>query len=219
MSGTSVSKLANQLAQVAVTGKPKKKKKQAQPKVVVVAKKRSKPRNKVSPSLGTMRLRERELLASVKVGTSVLYPGVWKEKSGTPPSLAKVQKMFSRIKFHSLKVWWIGTAGTTVGGSVIMAWDKGGVFRDSDVTKVTRQQVAATQPNLVMSAWVDGTNRPLSLSGVSLLGSVGNGWFDPKASDFSDGLPALLVVNVAGAEAMGDIWIEYDVTLDGLNGL
>lgn len=168
-----------------------------------------------------MRLRDRELLGTVSAPTdggesiTIFYPARRGSKAGSPAVLTKVQGMFSRIRFNSLRVWWVGTGGTTLGGSVILSWDKAAALGE-DASKISRVQVAGLQPNVVLPAWCDGQSKPLVLAGASLQGGVGTGWFSSDAKDFGDCLPALLIVSNSG-KGSGDVWIEYDVTLTGLH--
>lgn len=194
-----------------------KKKKQTQPPAVPKARRRNRNRNNKASSsgLGTMRIRDKELLTTVdKAETVLAYPCLGPSGKIAPPVLSKLQAMFSRIKFHSLKVWWVGSTGTTKGGSVILAWDRGGTY--AKATTITRQQVAGIQPNVCVAGYENATRQPLTLSPSSLMGGVGAGWYTVNAADFGDAFPAILLVNVSG-EAQGDVWIEYDVSLSGLH--
>lgn len=209
----SVNKLAQDLAKVALS-ETKKARANATPpgKSKAGRKNRARKRRANAAGLGTMRLRDRELLGTVTAEGAFVYSPSSREGLTGPPVLVSIQKMFSRIKFHSLKAWWVGSAGTTVGGSVILTWDKGGLLKSNS----SRSQVAASQPNTIYSAWENGSNKPLMLGQQFLKGSVGDGWYEIKAADFGDALPAQLCVHNQG-KGSGDLWIEYDVSLTGLH--
>lgn len=215
MSSKSVEQLAKKLANAAMSSTPKQGKQTQPPKKPKAGRKARARKRANAAGLGTMRLRDKELLFSVTAdGTQKAYPS-WKTGTGNlqPPVLSKLQGMFSRIRWHSLKVWWVGTTGMTVGGSVILAWDKSGTY-DAQSTLPERQQVAGTQPNVVVAGWENAVRQPLILSGAALQGAVGTGWYQ-KGAAFSDAFPAMLLVNTSGG-AKGDVWIEYDVSLSGL---
>lgn len=219
MSTKSVNQLAKKLANTAISQVPKGKKKQpvaVKPK----SKRKARPRGGNVQNLGTMRIRDRELLCSItEAGTTVAYPGLGPENAAKPPDLAAFLKMFSRIKYHSLKIWWVGSSGMSAAGSIILAWDVGSAVlkpNAADLKKVTRQMVAGIQPNACFAGYENASNRPLSLSPAALQGSVGTGWFQVTSGDIGDSIPAVLFINSNGV-AVGDVWIEYDVSLSGLH--
>lgn len=99
-------------------------------------------------------LKTEEVLCTLTMGAGLtehsyhvsLRPGGTNNSAGHLGALAK---LYERMKWHSVTVHYIGSVGSTVGGTVAV-----GIDYDTDITKpLTLAQVAAMQPNRQVSAF------------------------------------------------------------------
>lgn len=166
-------------------------------------------------SAGEIRIRRRELLVSAKSGadpgkeaifSSQLYPSSF-------PWLKNVAKCFERFKWNRLEFTWRPAVGTTTNGLVTygILWDPAAKAPDS------RDKVSALTPVMDHPFWQSTENSPLTIAGPRLRA---RNWYNMSSTDVSDSSPGLFALAFAFGSSvintlMGEIWVEYDIVLDG----
>lgn len=158
---------------------------------------------------GELRIRKKELLESLSLEEGKTEIVQSKEiVPDTFPWLKGVATSFEKVKWHSMKMYWKPAVGTTEGGLVTMGvrWESGKVS-DNRVT------VAALTPSATGAVWEDGEKRPLVVPPARLMTRA---WYIIGAKD-SDAGPGTLEVGVTGSpgKVLGEVWVEYTVTLAG----
>nr|QKN22640.1 coat protein [Erysiphe necator associated sobemo-like virus 1] len=183
-------------------------------------KKRRTRRRKQQTSVGTMgevTLARRELAATVKLNVS--------EQSANgaihivPDSftfLKGIGKSFDRFRWSKIHFFYKPAVGTTYGGLVSI-----GIDWDSQAGVQDRQQISALTPNRAFSAWSDTEKSPLVLPTNRLQSRE---WYLPhreNADDIDKG-PGILKWAVDGektttGKTIGEIWVDYSVSMSGTN--
>lgn len=128
------------------------------------------------------------------------------------PGLHKFAGIYERITWHSAKVWWRPSLGTTEAGMVTYGidWDLKGA-----TDSLTRAQIALYTPSVSHAVWHDTSSKPTVLP-ASRLSSRKIMFFSQEASSI-DGAPAALVALSSHPRGGGEFWIEYTVTLSGVH--
>lgn len=129
--------------------------------------------------------------------------------------LKGVSKVFDRIRWNSLQVYYKPAVGTTFGGlvSVGMDWD----FATSDVD---REKISGFTPSMTMAAWKDTQNEPMILPANRLQSRQ---WYSPNGTgDWVDKGPGKLhwaasTTTQASDMVVGELWVKYSVTMQGTN--
>lgn len=158
---------------------------------------------------GELRLKKKELLASLAIPKgSTEMVNTHEIKPETFPWLGNVAKSFEKVKWHQMKVYWKPAVGTTVGGLVTF-----GIRWEYDKKSETRPAVAAQTPSKTGAVWEDGERNPMVVPANRLMTRT---WYIIGAGK-ADGGPGQLEVGVTGPEAqvLGEVWVEYTVTLAG----
>lgn len=167
---------------------------------------------------GTASLRAGELDAVVRVTRKDILMTVEGNKlmhaelhHNNLPGLHKFAGIYERITWHSAKVWWRPSLGTTEAGMVTYGvdWD----LKNTDA--LTRAQIALYTPSASHAVWMDTSSKPLILPAARL--SSRKIMFFSQEANSIDGSPACLVALSTHAKGGGEFWIEYTVTLSGVH--
>lgn len=162
------------------------------------------PKGRTVPLDGSIRIRRRELLASLKLGDS----GSKALKVADFPWLKKIAAAYDRVKWHRCILTWRPAVGTTTGGQIIFGPDW-----DSNSTTTTVEAISCLTPVYESPLWQGGSltlppGRLMTRKEYQVRG-------DTKTAD-ADLSPAYIVYNVGGKDGdAGHLWIEYEVTLFG----
>lgn len=173
------------------------------------SRRRRRQRNGCNLTEGEIRLRRRELLTTVEVkaGTSSVLSQVDLEASKFK-FLASLYNSFERIKFHRLAIVYKSAVGTTVGGMITYAID----WTCSSDPK-DRATLSSYTPNMSHPVW-ESPKAGIQLPAARLQSRA---WYvNNSAADIVDRCPArLLYAAEAAPQVVGEIWVEYDVTMSG----
>lgn len=125
------------------------------------------------------------------------------------PWLYKLATSFDQIQWHSARVYYKPAVGTTFAGSLVL-----GVDWNADADKAGRNIVQACTPVIEAAAW-----QPTSLTlPPSRLQS--RRYYFITAAEKKDAAPGALLYNLKASKQtaqsfVGDIWLEYRVSLLG----
>lgn len=159
---------------------------------------------------GTITLQRSEILTSIEVadkatstkGAIKLLPN-----ASVMPWLFKLTSSFDQIVWHSARVYYKPAVGTTYFGSLVL-----GVDWNPSATAADRTVVQACSPVIEAAAW-----QPLQLVLPSSRLQSRKFYF-VAAPAAQDAAPAAILYNlkcssVSGQTFVGDIWLEYRVSL------
>lgn len=180
---------------------------------------KKRPRRRSRPSAvtteGTIMFARKELLRTVKLDKSQSETKTSVDLVANSFSFLKgLAAQFDRIKFHSLKVFYKPAVGTTYGGLVAYGadWD----FK-TDVQP--REKISSLTPNACHAAWNDSENRPLVLPPSKLQSRA---WYTTSGAGVDAGPCRLLIAangkaDSSGETILGEIWVQYKITMMGTN--
>lgn len=133
--------------------------------------------------------------------------------------LKQLSQSFERYRWNSVQIFWRGATGTTFGGLMAMGVDWYGRKKLTAITTIKRSNVTGLTPVVDVPLYTDSQGKPLVLP-KGLLQS--RQWYGlgAEASEDLDKGPGNLVYaakhdQTTGAKFLGEIWIRYNVTLQG----
>jgi hypothetical protein len=163
---------------------------------------------------GSIRIRHKELWSDVSskpnagesVWTYCFHPG--KKLS---PFINSLSKLFDRFQVHACAVEWYPSVGTTTAGSVTL-----GVDWDLKSTVTERKQVVVLNPNLRLPVYQPGN----LIIPSNLLMARKYLQVQESLDESDDNCPFRLCVGLshdktADAKSLGEVWVTYDLTLQG----
>lgn len=164
---------------------------------------------------GDCRIKHREYLIDITSSTSfhltqyAINPGI----PSTFPWLCLIALRFESYKFNSLKFEFMTEAPTTTSGSVVLGID----YDPSDAAPTTKQQLMAYQSTVRSSAWAPCTHQSTvqNLSKRDTYFTRSNSVVTPTELNLYD-VGNLFVATQSqstGGITIGELWVEYDVTL------
>lgn len=158
---------------------------------------------------GVMHFSRHELVTTLSTGSDgkvhvslALHPSAF-------PFLKGLGNLFERIQWKQIKVYYKPAVGTTVGGLVSygISWDS--------TAKDDRSKIASLTPNTSCAVWADQASKPMTLPSNRL---QSRNWYVLDAGEAGDKQPGTLEVAVESekkSSTVGEIWIQYAVTLMG----
>lgn len=166
-------------------------------------------------SQGLIRLQRRELVKVVKADASGQLSDSFDITPGTMSFLAALSKSFERSKWHRVRIYWKPLVGGMVGGLVTLGvdWDFAGSAPD-------RTKISSYSPNMSWALREDTETAPLVLPPARLASRL---WYlhNSTTSDYPDRGPGKIWVvgstsdkDSFGGE-VGEIWVDYDITMAG----
>lgn len=157
------------------------------------------------PSDATVRITKTELLVSVTKSEAASFH----IQSTNIPTLKRLSKIYERVKFHSLRIFWKPAVGTTESGMVTygLDWDFHGLVSE-------RAFIAQYSPSASHAVWCDTTQRPM-VAPASRLQS--RAWYRNNNADTVDAAVCDLVYKSDHQRGGGEFWITYSCTLQGIS--
>jgi hypothetical protein len=158
----------------------------------------------------TSRIRRVEWFASVKMDaskTSFGYTQSISLKDSTMPVLTKLSALFDKFIVHSISIHYKGSSATTRDGVVYVAFDYNG---DNKTPGVLNDVVG--KPYVSCPVWQSDVKLPLKFDSTTRY---------VKGTDPRDKLGTCLIFATSVASktevVLGEIFVEYDITLIGLD--
>lgn len=166
---------------------------------------------------GMITLSRRELLQSIKLEANKDTSTGMIDLIPTSFSFLKsLSASFDRLKWNKLRVYYKPAVGTVYGGLVSYGMDW-----DFATNPSNRESVASLTPSVTCAAWQDTESKALMLPTNRLQSRA---WYLPNTDDAKplDKGPGRLLWGATGKKestvtVLGEIWVEYSVTMQGTN--
>lgn len=165
---------------------------------------------------GTIRMKRTELVTSISVSTGqTSASGVTPIKPSSFMFLKNIANSFDRSRWNSMKFFYKPAVGTTFGGLVSI-----GVNWDYVTAATTREKVVSLTPSATTAAWQDSEKNPMVLPSNRLQSRL---WYQHNVSDADiETGPGRLhwaaTCTKTGADTvLGEIWVTYDIVMQGTN--
>lgn len=182
------------------------------------ARKRRNKRTKKVSSQGdcTVVISRSELVHSCTTGADGLANGNVNIRPDSFSFLKGFAKSFDRTKWQRVAFSYRPAVGTTVGGLISM-----GVDWDFSSNATTRAKICGLSPNVSFACWENTEKRPLVLPSSRLMS---RDWYSNSTTSVAvayDTGPGILSWAVEAPSAkstvVGEIWVDYTVTMCGTN--
>lgn len=187
------------------------------PKPPVKRRRRARNRKAAVSEEGTITLRRHELVKTLTTD----------DKGALSGSVALVPKSFSFLKgiaasfehsrWHKLQVYYKPAVAVTTGGLIAIGMD----WDNSSSNATTRETISAFTPSMHFPAWKDTSTMPMVLPPRKLQTRM---WYphNSASADAVDKGPGTLRIageinGVAAKTNVGELWIAYEVQMQGTN--
>lgn len=179
-------------------------------------KKRRRPRQRrqnMNETLGRIVLHRKELVTTIQLSSNASSAdGSFDIAPAAFPFLKGLGAVFEQSRWDMLKLFYKPAVGTTFGGLVSV-----GVDWDSTGSQSSRSSVVALTPNFTTPAWCDTEKNPLTCKVNQLQARL---WFAHNTKvDMIKGpgkiFWAVDATSAATKTTVGEIWVEYRITLQG----
>lgn len=168
---------------------------------------------------GELTISRSELLAEVytstkvtyDTGTKYLYPDT-SSNTGQFAWLSALAKLFDRIKFHKMHIYWKPAVAATTDGQMTF-----GVDWNQNLSNKTAATISALTPSCQVPVWSDTVRKKMVLPIDRLQSML---WYKIGTGEGFDRGPGQFHYHVTHkssdtATALGSFWVDYTVTLQG----
>lgn len=170
-------------------------------------------RRPAAPEEGMITMRRHELVTTLTTGADGKLAGKVELKPTSFTFLKGIAPSFERSRWLKMHVYYKPAVAMTTGGLVALGMDWDG---KTDIT--TREAVSAFTPSMHFPVWKDISTTPMVLPASKLQTRT---WYIHASTSVYDACPGILryvgEANVKDKTSIGELWIYYEIQMQGTN--